>query len=121
MIASSGDRAKHPTAFYLWLGLSAVSAWVGGHVAHAAQHVPAFARLVTHLFGEHLGQWQRGIRLLEGLRRLPAFCFDKSISYSTPSMVKLTVSSALVPSRSSTSSVMTRCMVFLLSPRDDSY
>ncbi len=36
MIASSGDRAKHPTAFYLWLGLSAMSACVGGHVAYAA-------------------------------------------------------------------------------------
>jgi len=36
MIASSGDLAKHPTAFYLWLGLSAMSACVGGHVAYAA-------------------------------------------------------------------------------------
>ncbi len=36
MIASCGDRAKHPTAFYLWLGLSAMSACAGGHVAYAA-------------------------------------------------------------------------------------
>jgi porin len=36
MIASYGDRAKHPTAFYLWLGLSAMSACAGGHVAYAA-------------------------------------------------------------------------------------
>ena len=36
MVASSGDRAKRPTAFYLWLGLSALSACVGGHAAHAA-------------------------------------------------------------------------------------
>ncbi len=36
MIASSGDRAKHPTTFYLWLGLAAMSACVGGHVAYAA-------------------------------------------------------------------------------------
>lgn len=36
MIASSGDRAKHPAAFYLWLGLSAMSACVGGHLAYAA-------------------------------------------------------------------------------------
>jgi porin len=36
MIASSGDRAKHPTAFHFWLGLSAMSACVGGHIACAA-------------------------------------------------------------------------------------
>jgi porin len=36
MIASSGDRVKHPTAFYFWLGLSAMSACVGGHIAYAA-------------------------------------------------------------------------------------
>jgi len=36
MIASSGDRAKHPTALCLWLGLSAMSACVGGDVAYAA-------------------------------------------------------------------------------------
>jgi hypothetical protein len=34
MRASSG--AKHPTALCLWLGLMAMSACVGGHVAHAA-------------------------------------------------------------------------------------
>jgi porin len=36
MIATSGDRAKHPTALCLWLGLSAMSACVGGNVAYAA-------------------------------------------------------------------------------------
>jgi porin len=36
MIASSGDRAKRPTAFYLWLALSAMSACAGGHAAYAA-------------------------------------------------------------------------------------
>jgi porin len=36
MIASSGDRAKRPTALCLGLGLSAMSACVGGHVAYAA-------------------------------------------------------------------------------------
>lgn len=34
MIASYG--LKHPTAFYLWLGLSAMSACAGGHLAFAA-------------------------------------------------------------------------------------
>jgi hypothetical protein len=30
--------------------------------------VPPFARLLTHVYGEHLGQWQLGIDLLESLR-----------------------------------------------------
>ena len=34
--------------------------------------VPAFVRLLTHVFGEHLGEWQRGIGLLESLRAHPA-------------------------------------------------
>jgi hypothetical protein len=33
-----------------------------------AARVEPFARLVVHVFGEHLGQWQRGIALLEALR-----------------------------------------------------
>jgi porin len=36
MTTSSGDRAKHPTTFYLCLALSAISACAGGHAAHAA-------------------------------------------------------------------------------------
>jgi hypothetical protein len=39
----------------------------------APEHIPPFARLLTHVFGEHLGQWRRGIELLESLRSLPAF------------------------------------------------
>lgn len=35
--------------------------------------VPAMAHLVTHVFGEHLGRWDEGIRLLNELRRIPAF------------------------------------------------
>ena len=33
-----------------------------------AARVEPFARLVVHVFGEHLGQWRRGIALLEALR-----------------------------------------------------
>ncbi len=33
-----------------------------------ASQIPAYARLVTHVFGEHLGQWQRGIALHDALR-----------------------------------------------------
>ena len=37
-----------------------------------AQIAP-FAHLLTHVFGEHLGQWRRGIDLLDSMRNLPAF------------------------------------------------
>jgi tetratricopeptide (TPR) repeat protein len=37
------------------------------------EHIPPYARLVTHVFGEHLGQWDRGVILLQSLRKLPAF------------------------------------------------
>jgi hypothetical protein len=43
------------------------------HIVQAPEHIPPFARLLTHVFGEHLGQWHRGIDLLESLRSLPAF------------------------------------------------
>jgi hypothetical protein len=42
-------------------------------VVTSAEHVPPFVRIVTHVYGEHLGQWDRGIALLESLRRVPAF------------------------------------------------
>jgi hypothetical protein len=32
-----------------------------------------FVRLVAHVYGEHLGEWQRGIELLEASTRLPSF------------------------------------------------
>jgi hypothetical protein len=38
----------------------------------AADRVAPYARLVTHVYGEHLGEWSRGVALLESLRRLPA-------------------------------------------------
>ena len=40
-------------------------------VGETSQVVP-FARLATHVFGEHLGQWHRGIDLIERLRAIPA-------------------------------------------------
>jgi len=42
-----------------------------GLVVEAA-HVEPFARLTAHVYGEHLGEWQRGIGLLDALRRAPA-------------------------------------------------
>jgi|KBSMisStandDraft_5_1062788.scaffolds.fasta_scaffold01583_15 hypothetical protein len=43
------------------------------HVVEAPEHIPPFARLLTHVYGEHLGQWSRGIDLLEAMRALPGF------------------------------------------------
>ena len=39
----------------------------------APAHVAPFARIVTHVYGEHLGQWQSGIALLEAVRRAPIY------------------------------------------------
>ncbi len=43
------------------------------HLVRAPAQIAPYARLVTHVIGEHLGQWQDGIDLLESLRRLEAF------------------------------------------------
>jgi len=43
------------------------------HVVTAAEHIPQFARLLMHVYGEHLGKWDHGIALLESLRRIPAY------------------------------------------------
>ena len=43
------------------------------HLVEAAEHIPPFARLVTHVYGEHLGRWSQGIALLEAMRALPGF------------------------------------------------
>lgn len=42
-------------------------------LVESPEQMPAFARLATHVFGEHLGQWQAGIDLLAALRAAPAF------------------------------------------------
>ncbi|MFO1303148.1 MAG: hypothetical protein U1F54_05410 [Burkholderiales bacterium] len=41
-------------------------------IAHAEQLAP-FARIVTHVYGEHLGECERGVSLLNSLRKLPAY------------------------------------------------
>ena len=48
------------------------------HLVAAPEHIPPFARLAMHVYGEHLGQWDAGIALLESLRRVPAF--DRSVA-----------------------------------------
>ena len=42
-------------------------------VIETSEQIPAFARLATHVFGEHLGQWGRGIDILNSLRSVRAF------------------------------------------------
>ena len=43
------------------------------HIVEKVEQIPPFARLTTHVFGEHLGQWEQGIAVLESLRRGQAF------------------------------------------------
>jgi len=43
------------------------------HVVETPDQLVRFAALVTHVYGEHLGQWERGAGLLDLLRGLPAF------------------------------------------------
>jgi len=37
-------------------------------IVEQPDQVPPFARLATHVYGEHLGQWDRGVAILESLR-----------------------------------------------------
>ena len=39
----------------------------------AQAHFAPFARIVTHVYGEHLGECERGVALLTSLRKLPAY------------------------------------------------
>ncbi len=39
----------------------------------APADIPPFARIVTHVYGEHLAQWDKGAALLESLRDTPAW------------------------------------------------
>jgi hypothetical protein len=50
------------------------------HLLSAPAHVAPFARLLTHVVGEHLGQWQRGLDLLESLKALPAFDGSEAVA-----------------------------------------
>lgn len=42
------------------------------HLIQSAEHIQAYAGLLTHVYGEHLAQWQPGIDLLATIRQLPA-------------------------------------------------
>lgn len=60
------DHADHPEAVADRLA-------VAHSTVVAAEQVPPYSRIVAHVTGEHLGQWERGIGLLDTLRRAPAF------------------------------------------------
>ena len=60
------DHAEHPQEVADRLAAST------GLLRTAADFRP-FASLVTHVYGEHLGQWQKGIALFESMRKLAAY------------------------------------------------
>ena len=60
------DHADHAVAVADRLAAAAPT------IAAQAQFAP-FARIVTHVYGEHLGECERGVALLTSLRKLPAF------------------------------------------------
>lgn len=42
-------------------------------VIETNDQIPRLAQLITHVFGEHLGQWDKGILLLQELKSIPEF------------------------------------------------
>jgi tetratricopeptide (TPR) repeat protein len=60
------DHADHAVAVADRLAAAAPT------IAGQAQFAP-FAGIVTHVYGEHLGECERGVALLNSLRKLPAF------------------------------------------------
>lgn len=65
------DHTEHPDA---------VAARLEGGLPHLArpEDVGPYASFVVHVFGEHLGQWQRGAKLLEAIGALPAAAGNES-------------------------------------------
>jgi len=49
-------------------------------IIETPEQIPPFSRLVTHVFGEHLGQWANGVSILASLRALPAFDGSPSLA-----------------------------------------
>jgi tetratricopeptide (TPR) repeat protein len=43
------------------------------HRVETPAHIAAFAHLLVHVYAEHLGQWARGMEVLESMRELSAF------------------------------------------------
>jgi tetratricopeptide (TPR) repeat protein len=73
LAAAWADHADHPQDVADRLAASV-------HLLQAPEHFAPFAHLLTHVCGEHLGQWQRGVEQLESLRDLPALGGDAAAS-----------------------------------------
>lgn len=65
------DHADHPREVAQRLATSAAT-------IDTPRHVAPFARIVTHVYGEHLGECDRGIAILESLLLPPAVGDDPS-------------------------------------------
>jgi len=61
-----GDHAKQPeqVASIMESGIQLIE---------KNDQIPAMAQLVTHVMGEHLGQWEKGIQLLRVLETIPSY------------------------------------------------
>jgi tetratricopeptide (TPR) repeat protein len=64
--AAWNDHADHPQAVADRIAASL-------QMVQAAGDVPPFVRLLAHVYGEHLGEWQRGCELLDALRATLGF------------------------------------------------
>lgn len=73
--AARSDHTDHPDA---------VAARLEGGLPHlgAAADVPPYAAFVVHVFGEHLGDWDRGAKLLEAIAALPVAAGDEAVQLS---------------------------------------
>jgi tetratricopeptide (TPR) repeat protein len=60
------DHGDHPQEV-----AERLSASIG--LIQAREEFGPYVRLLTHVYGEHLGQWQPAVELLDRLRTLPAF------------------------------------------------
>jgi tetratricopeptide (TPR) repeat protein len=63
---------------------NAVAARLEGGLPHVsrAEDVPPYAAFVVHVFGEHLGEWERGTKLLEAIRSLPVAQGNEALQLS---------------------------------------
>jgi hypothetical protein len=75
LAAARRDHTDHPDA---------VAARLEGGLPLVGKpdEVSPFAAFVVHVFGEHLGQWERGAKLLEGIASLPFASGDEAARMS---------------------------------------
>jgi hypothetical protein len=75
LAAARRDHTDHPDA---------VAAQLEGGLRHLGkpEDVPPYATFVVHVFGEHLGQWDRGAKLLDAIAALPVASNDDAAKNS---------------------------------------